>query len=170
MALPTPDLQQGPTQALTQALAGLRDVHSPPPVSWWPPAPGWWLLAALLLLALFGLIRGSIKRYRAGAWRREALLALNSLEADAQSAQCSDEAFAQALLSWLKAVLVERGDEELVALSGATWLKRLGGRFAEQGEGLWQTAMAGASSKDGVSSLPRSAWLKAARDWLRGLS
>lgn len=33
-------------------LAGLRPLHSPPPVSWWPPAPGWWLLAGLVLLAV----------------------------------------------------------------------------------------------------------------------
>ncbi len=31
------------------ALASLRDLHTPAEISWWPLAPGWWLLFALII-------------------------------------------------------------------------------------------------------------------------
>ncbi|MFH1215169.1 MAG: DUF4381 domain-containing protein [Pseudomonadota bacterium] len=59
-----------------ELLAGLRPLHSPPPVSWWPPAPGWWLLAGLVLLVSFLIFF----RYRGRRVRRYALAELASLD------------------------------------------------------------------------------------------
>ena len=60
-------------------LAALHPLREPLPVGWWPPAPGWWLLAALVLVALLALAWFALRRYRANAYRRQALARLREL-------------------------------------------------------------------------------------------
>jgi len=58
------------------SLDALRDIVVPPPVPWWPLAPGWWVLlaATVLIAALLG--HRALRRWRANAYRRAALVQL----------------------------------------------------------------------------------------------
>ncbi len=103
-------------------LAGLRDIHLPPPVSWWPPAPGWWLLAALVVLATAGALWWWRRRHRAGALRRAALTELGRIhERHRQSGD--DQRLVQDLSRLLRRVALSRWPRERVSgLTGRAWL------------------------------------------------
>ncbi|MEZ5501367.1 MAG: DUF4381 domain-containing protein [Halioglobus sp.] len=60
-------------------LANLHPLRQPEVISWWPPAPGWWVLlgAVVLLVAVLGYYFR--KRRKRNAYRRLALLQLQSL-------------------------------------------------------------------------------------------
>jgi hypothetical protein len=65
-----------PTQNYNGALANLKPLIAPAPISWWPPAPGWWVLGIALLLLLIGLLVWGWKywrHYRGTLYQREAL-------------------------------------------------------------------------------------------------
>jgi len=63
---------------MNPALAELKDIHLPEDVSWWPLAPGWWILAGLLTLLIVSLFL-FIRYKRANAWRKTALIELDSI-------------------------------------------------------------------------------------------
>jgi len=102
-------------------LAALHPLREPPPISWWPPAPGWWLLAALLCIALLVLIWLLLRRYRARAYRRQALRQLEQLRSQYQvdGDGPSYLAGANALLKSVALVSFPRRD--IAASSGADW-------------------------------------------------
>ncbi|MGY0793771.1 DUF4381 domain-containing protein [Azospirillum argentinense] len=103
------------------SLSNLRDLALPNPVPWWPPAPGWWILAAGLLLAGLLLAVRAIARYRANAYRREALRVLDALEGDIGKADAA--LLAQRMASLLKrAALAAYPRSEVAGLDGASWL------------------------------------------------
>lgn len=60
-------------------LTQLRDIHSPPPVSWWPPAPGWWALALIALLLFIWGVTTVVRRYRRNRYRRDGMALLKNL-------------------------------------------------------------------------------------------
>lgn len=62
--------------ANNDALANLKPLIAPAPISWWPPAPGWWILGTILLIALVSLAIWGWKRWRhycGTRYQREAL-------------------------------------------------------------------------------------------------
>ena len=61
-------------------LAQLQPLREPELISWWPLAPGWWLLCGLLFLLLLSLTWWLLRRYRANAYRRQALRQLDQLQ------------------------------------------------------------------------------------------
>lgn len=102
------------------SLQNLRDIVTPPPVPWWPLAPGWWLVLMLLGL-LVGLIalRGW-RRWRANAYRRDALRALREAESVASVAEILK-----------RAALMASSRTQVASLSGSAWVQWLaetGGR------------------------------------------
>jgi hypothetical protein len=109
----------------TDPLAALHPLREPPPIGWWPPAPGWWLLAALACIALLVLVWLLVRRYRARAYRRQALAQLAQLRADYQREQDSQGylAGANALLKSVALLAFPRRD--VAAGSGADWLALL---------------------------------------------
>ncbi len=144
-------------------LAGLRDIHLPPPPGWWPPAPGWWVLAVLLALAL-GWI--GWRAFRAWHRRRRLRRVLVRLDALARSAP-DDCALVTGVAELLRRVALGRYPREQVAgLSGEAWLRFLddhggGGRFRE-GPGR---VLADGPYRPGCE-VDRQAVLRLARDWI----
>ncbi len=145
------------------SLSNLRDLALPAPVPWWPPAPGWWILAAGLLLAGLLLALRAAARYRANAYRREALRDLDALERDIERDIGRTDAarLAQRMAALLKrAALAAYPRSEVAGLSGAAWLAFLD-----------RTARIDAFSKGPARRLPDLAYGTAAdgdADALRG--
>jgi len=134
-------------------LSNLRDIVAPPEVALWPPAPGWWILLAggIAMVAIFaGMI---VARYRRNAYRRAALVALDTADAG----DISTILKRAALAAWPRA--------EVASLTGADWLAFLD-RTARSdvftrgaGRDLETLAFGGAGDKQAV--------LTAARSWIR---
>lgn len=104
------------------ALAQLRDIHLPPPVSAWPPAPGWWLLAALGLALVIALTALLLRRRRRNRYRRTALRELRALRAQA-AGEIAPQSIVAALNRLLKrTALAAYPQASVAALSGADWL------------------------------------------------
>ncbi len=134
-------------------LSNLRDIVVPPEVALWPPAPGWWILLAggIAMVAIFaGMI---VARYRRNAYRRAALVALDTADAG----DISTILKRAALAAWPRA--------EVASLTGADWLAFLD-RTARSdvftrgaGRDLETLAFGGAGDRQAV--------LTAARRWIR---
>jgi hypothetical protein len=129
-------------------LSNLRDIVAPLAVSWWPPAPGWWMVGAAVVIAAGFAVAAAIRHYQHNAYRREALLALDT----AQPADIS------AILK--RAALVAFPREHVASLSGPAWLAfldRTGGtRFANTA--LASLTYGGSGDKEAV--------LAEARHWI----
>ena len=54
----------------------------PATINWWPPAIGWWLLSVIFAAMLAFFLNRLIKNYRRNLYRRQALMALKTLEED----------------------------------------------------------------------------------------
>ncbi|MBF0425396.1 MAG: DUF4381 domain-containing protein [Magnetococcales bacterium] len=107
-------------------LAGLRDLHAPPPIPLWPPAPGWWLLPGLLLLGVVLFIGHKRRQKRKRHDPHQA--ALRELDAIADRFQVDGDtsALATALSALLKRSAMIRHDRQAVAsLNGEAWLRFL---------------------------------------------
>lgn len=72
--------QAGPDPGLRTALRSLRDIAIPEPVSWLPQTWGWALIAAVLAALCVVKAFRWIQRYRANAYRREALRLLTEIQ------------------------------------------------------------------------------------------
>jgi hypothetical protein len=71
------------------ALANLKPLIAPEPISWWPLAPGWWLVGAALLLTAISLLVWGWKRWkhhRNTRYQREALQLLETVDSVADIA------------------------------------------------------------------------------------
>lgn len=148
-------------------LAGLHDIHVPPPVPWWPPAPGWWLVLGLTL-ALLGLGAWlAWRHWRRGAARRAALARLEEIEA--QGREGAAPAWVAAELSVLlrRVALGRRPRAEVAGLTGRRWLEWLDqglpGRPFSEGVGR---ALVEAPYRSGTD-VDVEALLRLAREWLR---
>lgn len=105
----------------TAALAQLRDIHLPEPVSWWPPAVGWWLLASAIALTL-GVIWLILALRARRRDQRRALALLAQMERQFQKTQDAI-AFAAQVSRLLRRVAVMHFPAEHPAgLTGEAWL------------------------------------------------
>lgn len=115
-------------------LAQLHPLREPAMTGWWPPAPGWWLLALLLLIALAALGWWLWQRYRANAYRRQALAQLAQIRSDYAGGSGPEQSLV-ALNALLKSVALRAYPRrEVAALSGRAWLAFLN----QQGAGKLQ--------------------------------
>jgi len=154
--------------AAQDALANLRDIHLPDPVTLWPPAPGWWLVAGALLGA--GAVILIWRRRRRESLRKAANEELLSLElAYLEQRNHSDLAVGlSGLLRRIALVNFERG--EVAALHGEEWMAFLANAGLEAGipnevaEALERAVYAGDAAiwktDDG------EAWIRAVRSWI----
>ena len=60
------------------SLDRMHDIVAPESIPWWPPAPGWFVVFAVLLCAAAFVTYRVWKRWRANAYRREALSELEN--------------------------------------------------------------------------------------------
>jgi len=102
------------------SLDRLHDIITPPTVPWWPPASGWYVLGAIVLVLTLVLVLGVWLRWRATAYRREAIRALDS---------ASDPVEIAALLR--RTALAESSRSEIAALHGNAWVDWLAARSPE---------------------------------------
>jgi hypothetical protein len=102
------------------SLDRLHDIITPPAVPWWPPAPGWYVLGAIILVLLLVIVLRSWLHWRANAYRREALRALEA---------ASDPAAISALLR--RTALAESARSEIAVLQGNSWVDWLSARSPE---------------------------------------
>lgn len=125
--------------APSDPLAGLRDYHLPPSLSWWPPAPGWWGIVAAVLL--IGLLWWLVRWWRQRRERldRLALAELATLRRHWHSDQDALE-LARGLSRLLKRYAMERyPDDAPAGLCGEPWiafLDRHGGQTRMFADGV----------------------------------
>jgi len=93
------------------SLDRLHDLVLPPAVPFWPLAPGWYVVFAFLLVLLLLAAIRAVARFRANAYRREALRTLASLE---QPAAIAELLRRTALAAAPRSVIAEK--------TGAGWL------------------------------------------------
>ena len=119
----------------------LRDIHLPAGISWWPPAPGWWIVTGFMLCLAF-LLFWFYRRYQARRLQREALLALEQIEA--RYAKDADvQQMIKAVSIWLRRVCVSYYPvADVAGLTGADWLAFLDKNLA--GTALSQAFSVGA--------------------------
>ena len=91
-------------------LSRLHDIVEPSPVAWWPLAPGWYGLITLTALALGYLLLQAWSRWRANAYRREALRELEGADSVAAVSE---------LLR--RTALASTPRSTLAALTGSEW-------------------------------------------------
>ena len=96
------------------SLENLQDIVTPPPVSWWPPAPGWWILFAVFLIGAGVIGYRRWRNWRANAYRRVALGALNRATTIPEIAEILK-----------RAALAAYSRTEVAPLAGDAWLKWL---------------------------------------------
>lgn len=71
------------------SLDRLHDIVTASPVPWWPPAPAWYVVLMLLLATLLGVLFYVWRRWKANAYRREALVLCQKIMDEAQPNQRS---------------------------------------------------------------------------------
>lgn len=150
-------MEQETVQAtsLIDLLNQLAEVPQPDPVSMVPQTGGWIVVAAIASVLLARFIWKTVARYRANAYRRDALHALSSAGDDA--AQISSILKRTALAAYPR--------QRVASLSGEEWLlfldQTLGSNAFSNRTGLnmGSAAYQTSSQVDGLNQL--------ARDWVK---
>jgi hypothetical protein len=105
------------------SLANLRDIVEPSPVSWWPLAIGWWFLLTVVGLIALVVAFHRYRQWRANAYRRAGLRALQVIRGTEDLAAISELLKRVALAAYPRS--------QVASLSGSAWVKWLaetGGR------------------------------------------
>lgn len=159
-----------PTDPVTEAaLRSLKDIAVPAPASWMPQTWGWALVAIILAILVIVTLWHWLRRYRANAYRREALGQLAGLEAEIHNPLKRTEAIQSLAILLKRVALAAWPREDVASLSSAAWVRFLKEHDSDLGTALGQalddleyrgeTATAGASS--GTDDL-----ISAARHWI----
>ena len=147
------------------SLDNLRDIVLPAPVPWLPPAVGWRLVCAAVAAALLVGSWRAFLRWRANAYRREALRELRRLEASSGGAPAKTAADLSALMK--RAALSAYQRDAVAELTGPQWLAfldRTAGTTDFTGgpaRVMWSLACGDARGPANLESL-----FAAARQWL----
>jgi hypothetical protein len=163
--------QSAPEEFGNPWMARLQEVAPPEPAPWWPPAPGWYALGALLLLVLLWILWRGVTRWRANAYRREALQHLHRLEARALS-EGGARALAELPALLKRVALASFPRAEVASVTGDAWLGFLDGNLGTteftRGAGRRLSALAyDQSSAVGLSPEDARALIRLARRWVR---
>jgi len=113
--------------AKDQALAQLKDIHLPDPISWWPLAPGWYGLMVLSLFLISGLVYFFHKKAVYSRPKKQALQLLATYKQTYEQERNS-QLTSSCVSELLKRVaLVYYPREQVAGLQGAAWLEFLNG-------------------------------------------
>lgn len=107
------------------ALRSLHDIAVPEPVSWVPQTWGWGVLAAAMAVMLVLLCLRWTLRYRANAYRREALLLLTAIEGRLRLPESRQEGVRELGELLKRTALAAWSREEVASLSTADWVRFL---------------------------------------------
>lgn len=154
------------------SLDRLHDIVEAAPVSAWPPGPGWWLLFGLVLAGMAAIALRSWIAWRKAAYRREALVELNRVEARAAKGAPPIESLEAVQLTLKRVALAVWPRPEVASLTGRDWLAfldRTGGQ-GHFGRGIGRYLAeasydAGAANEVGAKGV--RALLEIARAWVR---
>jgi Domain of unknown function (DUF4381) len=149
-------------------LAALHPLRSPELIGWWPLAPGWWVLLTLAVLALLALGIFIYRRYKANAYRRQALLQLQALHSQWQ-ADADASRYLAALNALLKSVALRAFPEgDCASRSGQSWVDFLNQTLpAKAGCQGFGEDYAGAAYNPSVPELDFDAIYRTSEHWIR---
>ena len=126
-------------QALSDPLAGMRDIHLPPDPAWWPPAPGWWVLA-LLVLAVAVATRLVLRRItRRRRVRSSIMRAFGRIHSSYQRGEESRRVAADVAVLLKRVALARFPREQVAGLGGEAWFAFLGDTSA--GDPFWSASV-----------------------------
>jgi len=146
-------------------LANLHPLREPALIGWWPPAPGWWILAGLAILGLLALLWFLLRRYRANAYRRQALAQLHELH-EAFVATRNPGEYTAGINALLKSVALHAYPRRDVApTNGDAWLQFLNARV-RAGE-RFQADYTSAAYRRESPELDMEQVQRAARNWIK---
>jgi len=112
-------------------LANLHPLREPTLIGWWPPAPGWWLLGGIAVLCLLAMLWFCMRRYRANAYRRQALAQLQRMR-DAYERDQDASQYSAGLNALLKSVALRAYPQRAIAASsGKQWLQFLNSQVSK---------------------------------------
>lgn len=158
------------SEPATASIAELKEIPSPPPVSWMPQTAGWWVIAAIALLGLlvFAFIRW--RTWWRNRYRRAAKAELATLERAMGDPLTRKEALAAIPALVKRTVLTWAPRDAIAPMTGEVWLRYLDRTYPEggfvRGPGRHLDALAygkGEISNDEVAVL--LAWL---HRWIDG--
>ena len=152
------------------ALESLKDLAVPHPVSWVPQTWGWALVATLVTAALVAFLVRRIRRYRANAYRREALVLLDGIEEKLKDPAQRDVALGDLAEVLKRTALAAWGRADVAALSGAAWVSFLESKGDGQGGHALDALLDDCEYQSAASAaaLVTDDILVAARRWIRG--
>ncbi|MQY49020.1 DUF4381 family protein [Rhizobiales bacterium RZME27] len=154
---------------IEMALRSLHDIVMPQPVSWMPQTWGWWGLAAMVVLLLLFLSIRAINRYRANAYRRDALQRLTELE-DGMAVAVSRGDVLRELAALLKrTALVAWPRAQVAGITGSEWaqfLNQSGGTGQNLALSLADLEYRGDAALVSLSGAEMERVLQAARQWI----
>ncbi|MBB3541085.1 MULTISPECIES: DUF4381 domain-containing protein [unclassified Rhizobium] len=115
-----------PLDPMTEtALRSLKDISLPPAVSWMPQTWGWAVLAAILMLILVTVFLLWLRRYRANAYRRDALALLAGVEAKIRDPETQQSGVQDLAVLLKRVALAGWPRNDVASLAGAAWVKFL---------------------------------------------
>lgn len=150
-------------------LAGLQEIPLPPAVPYVPQTLGWVIVAALLLLVCAYVAWLIVRHRRANAYRREALVELESIE----SAVLGSASSAPTLPALLKrTALAATSRTNVASLTGDDWLRfldrSLGGNEFQNGPGQLLPRIAyGTSAPTDIPQDQLQSLIALSRRWIK---
>ena len=111
--------------AKVEALAPLKDIHMPPPISFWPPAPGWYVALIFSLFLLFFLGYFLYKKHSGGRAKRKALALLEVYGGEYETHQNAALTSAQISQLLKRVALSYYPRAEVAGLWGDAWINFL---------------------------------------------
>lgn len=117
--------QPDPDPMTEVALRSLKDIALPEPVSWMPQTWGWAMIAGLAAVVIFACGLHWLRRYRANAYRREALLLLIAVEEKIRNPATRRDGIHD-LTELLKRVALAGWTRlDVASMSGGSWVRFL---------------------------------------------
>ncbi|MCC5014578.1 MULTISPECIES: DUF4381 domain-containing protein [unclassified Legionella] len=104
------------------ALAKLRDIQLPNPISWWPMAPGWYFLISLVVLSVIFLLYILRRSYLFGRAKREALQLLTHYQQAYEQVGNSQRSSMEISELLRRVALVYFPRDRVAGLQGEAWL------------------------------------------------